>query len=181
MTTTLNIEDLKGVQTINIWKDEQYFIALDDTNSTNEDLCITINIDWDDSTLHIKWRIIAENSAIKKYQLMIHLRWKNQKLILDIKAIADDKSLISIWWGGFVHETSENAEVKVNEKLLLFSKDAHWDIFPWLSVDTENIWPVSHSWSISPINGKELFYFESRGISEKKAKQILKKSILDER
>jgi len=163
---------------LNILKNEEITFILEDKNEENSDISLNINLKWNNSSVFLRWRVFSAWKNKKKYNLKINSLWKNQKIKIDLKWVADDKSQIIFDWWAIVSKESSWAEVEVLQKIILFSDNSKASAIPVLNVKTDKISSASHSASISPFEKEKLFYLESRWICKTLAKKLLLEGFL---
>jgi len=81
---------------------------------------------------------------------------------------------------GLIKITSSayRASSDIESNLLIFGDSEAYSI-PMMEVDTGYILSTRHSTSVSKIDGEKIFYFKSRGLSDKDIEEIFLESILD--
>lgn len=124
-------------------------------------------------------RIIASGSEEKKWKIRLVLEGDGQVGELDVKAIAEDSSFVSIDGGGVADKKSKDGNLKITEKAFLFSSLSRAKAIPVLRVETENIASASHSASIAPFDADMFFFMASRGLCLSQAQYLMKKGILE--
>ena len=102
---------------------------------------------------------------------------KSQKGSINLHGIAENKSFLEFDGKGLLERTSENADIDITEKILLFDK-AKGKSLPILIVKTDKVKKAKHAASITPLSKELILYCESRGITLKESKKILIKGFL---
>ncbi len=141
---------------------------------------LTVNVaeNCDNANVTVLARYETHKKQRKFFTLSVFLKGKNQTAKIDVRGISDDKSLLSFNGGGIVAKNSEQCSVNITQKIHLFSEKSKANATPVLRVETDNILSASHSASVSPFSKDIFFYMETRGISKKDAKQLLRKGLL---
>ena len=158
---------------LSVWKNEEITYILNDKNEENSDISLKINLEWDYSSVFLRWRIFSNLKNKKKYNLKINSLWKNQKIKIDLKWVADWESEIIFDWWAIIWKNSIWAEVEVLQKIILFSNKSKASAIPVLDVKTDKINSASHSTSISPFEKEKLFYLWTRWICKNESKKLL--------
>jgi Fe-S cluster assembly protein SufB/Fe-S cluster assembly protein SufD len=88
------------------------------------------------------------------------------------KGVVKDKAK-SIFKGMIrIEENAKNSRAYLAEHGMILSKDAVADAIPGLEIATNEV-KATHSASVSQINEEEIFYLNSRGLSEDEAKKLI--------
>lgn len=157
----------------------QQKITLTDTQSGSRNFFLEVIVTGENSGVEILGRAESKNSDTKKWKISLVLAGKNQKGVLDLKGIADEKGRLEFDGGGVVEKNSSDGDISVTEKIVLFSKNAKAKNIPVLRVETENVAAASHAASIAPFNKEIFFFLESRGIAPAEGKVLLREGFLD--
>ena len=174
----LTLDDIKGDKIIEIWDNEDYSIFFNDFEEVDSDFNLVVNVTWIHAHLYIKWRVFSGKTNKKTIKIKINILWEDQKIKLDLKWITVWKSLIEFDWIWIIWKGSKRANLEIKERILLFSKDSIWKALPVLRVESNDIWNVSHSAVITPIDEDELFYLSTRGIWKQEAIDLIKEGFL---
>jgi len=98
-------------------------------------------------------------------------RARNGKGDLTIHGVSEDHAKIVCNGAVEIGPKGSGTHAHLIEKILLLDPTARADAIPSLNVDTYDV-VAGHSASVSRIHPEDLFYFGSRGIAEKKARQL---------
>ncbi len=172
---TIKVNNLEKDTLYNLWENEEIEINFEDIDDDNIKRNIKINLNWDNSKARVYWKIYSRKNSKKEYQININIHWENQQWTLDIRWIAEWSSIISVDWSWLLSKNSKNANINIEEKIMLFSNNARWKAIPTLKVETNNIANASHSAIITPIDADILFYIWTRWLSENSWKKLIKK------
>ena len=110
--------------------------------------------------------------------ISVYLHGKNQTAKIDVRGISEDSSLLNFNGGGIVTKESEQCRMEIIQKIYLFSEKSKAKATPVLRVETDNVLSALHSASIAPFSEDLFFYMESRGITKKDAKDLLRIGLL---
>ncbi|MFH1443933.1 MAG: SufD family Fe-S cluster assembly protein [Candidatus Peregrinibacteria bacterium] len=88
-----------------------------------------------------------------------------------IRGVAEGKAKITCNGSVEIGPKASGTQAHLTEKILLLDPTARADATPSLDVKTHNI-QASHSASVSRIHPEDIFYFASRGITAKKAREL---------
>ncbi len=164
--TLISIQNLKSEEKIGK-KTEEIF-----------SLIVNLSENCENANVTVVARYETNKKQRKIFNLSVFLYGKNQTVNIDVKGVSDDKSLLNFHGGGIITKDSEKCSIEIVQKIYLFSEKAKAKATPILRVETDNVLSASHSASVAPFSKDIFFYMETRGISEKKAKEILRKGLL---
>ena len=153
-------------------------IIITDFEAGSREFFLEVVVTGENSEVEIVGRAESRNSDRKNWKVSLVLAGKNQKGVLDLKGIADEKGRLNFDGGGVIEKKSSGGDISVTEKIVLFSKTAKAKNIPVLRVETENLRSASHSASIAPFNSEIFFFLESRGISQEDGKVLLREGFL---
>jgi Fe-S cluster assembly protein SufD len=168
----------EGKKRIIVQKDEKLRIILSDREFGSREFELIVDIEGENAECEVVGVMECHNEDEKVWNLWQNLHGVRQKGEIDIRAVAEDASRIEINGRGVIKQQSHEGEVHINEKVVLFDK-AKAKALPVLRVETHNVRAASHGASVSPIDPMKVFYLRSRGISESKAKMMLKEGFLE--
>lgn len=116
--------------------------------------------------------IYATNNSVKKYQTnIIHIA-KSCKSDAKIFAINNEKAHVSIYTDAYIKAGATSTNTTQEGRIINLSNTCSGIVLPNLHID-ENDVLASHSCSVGSVNKDHLYYLESRGFTEKQAKNIL--------
>ncbi|PWU19449.1 MAG: hypothetical protein C5B49_05715 [Bdellovibrio sp.] len=120
-----------------------------------------------------------DGSQTCDHHLTTHVQGKNAVTDQLYKGILDGKSR-GIFNGRIVIEPSaDGASSEQLNRNLLLSGTAEADSQPQLEIQTDNV-KATHGSATGPLAGEEIFYLQSRGLAEEKAKDLLTQSFMTE-
>lgn len=172
--TEKNSENI--VTILNFEKEEEQKVTNNSENIFN------LNIHIDKNAENVNICVIARYETSKKQKkecnISVYLHGKNQTAKIDVRGISEDSSLLNFNGGGIVTKESEQCRMEIIQKIYLFSEKSKAKATPVLRVETDNVLSALHSASIAPFSEDLFFYMESRGITKKDAKDLLRIGLL---
>lgn len=96
----------------------------------------------------------------------------------NLRAVVDDKAVATINGTIIVKKDAQQTNSFLNENILLLSKTAQAHAIPNLEIEADDV-KCSHAATVATIDDEQLFYLQSRGISQKKAKSMIAKGFLE--
>ncbi len=154
-------------------------IIISDLEEGSRDFILEVVVEGENSQVEISGKAEAKNTDHKNWKISVVLAGKNQKGVLNLRGIADEKGKITFDGGGIIQKNSSGGDMDVTEKIVLFSKHAKAKNVPVLRVETEDLSSANHSASIAPFEKEIFFFLESRGISKEDGKKLLREGFLD--
>lgn len=172
-------------------------VLINDLTKTSEDLAVTINLakgsslvynNFSKGKVNNKIIINQENSStlIYNYSLLItdksfikidsNIKGSNNNCEINVKAVTQEKGSLEIMATGDIASNIVNNKYLENIRILTLNNEEN-TIIPNLLVSSNNI-EALHNATISSINKDELFYLNSKGISERNAKELIVKGYL---
>jgi Fe-S cluster assembly protein SufD len=95
----------------------------------------------------------------------------------NLRAVVDGQATATINGTIIVEKSAQQTNSFLTEKILLLSPQAHAHAIPNLEIEANDV-KCSHAATVSTIDEEQLFYLQSRGITEKKAKQLIANGFL---
>lgn len=135
---------------------------------------IMVNLNGKNSTVVLTTSII--NSKESKVIFNVFHNEKETKSVLYNHGINTTSSLLEFHVNCTIKKTAKKVETKQVNKIINLC-DAKSIILPNLIVDNNDVL-AEHSAYISEFDKEQLFYMQTKGINEKKAKELLVKSFL---
>ncbi len=89
-----------------------------------------------------------------------------------LRAVAEDSAKVSLRGTIIVEPQAQNINAFLTENILLLSDTAQAEAIPNLEIEANEV-KCSHAATITNINDELLFYFASRGIGEREAKEMI--------
>ncbi len=159
-------------------KNIQKKIVISDLEEGSRNFSLEVVVEGENSKVEIQGRAESRNTDIKKWNISLVLNGKNQSGTLDLRGISNEKGRLEFEGGGVISKNSSGGSIDVNEKIILFSKQAKAKNIPILTVETEDLAAANHSASIAPFDKEIFFFLESRGINEEEGKNLLREGLL---
>ncbi len=156
---------------------ENLQIFLEDFEPGSRDFMLEIELKGKNAQCEIIGRVQTTGKDKKSWKVVQKVSGKNQIAKIDLHGTAEDESQLNFDGAAILESTSERCEVSVNEKIWLFDQ-AKGSALPILTVKTNQVKSAHHSAAITQMDEDLLFFAESRGISEKEAKELLKQGFL---
>lgn len=170
----------EGVKKIEINENNQVEkIVLQDFSDGSREFSLEVFVTGENAKVEIIGRAESKSECKKNWNVSLILAGKNQSGLLDLKGVADENGFLEFDGGGIIAENSSEGSIKVEEKIILFSKNSAAKAVPVLRVETENVASASHAASIAPFDPEIFFYLESKGIHTKDIKKMLKDGMLE--
>jgi len=119
----------------------------------------------------IDWIVHAKDVAECRLSAKNVFMGKNGKGDLQIRGVVEGRANVSCNGAVEIEQKASGTQAHLTERILLLDPMARADAVPSLDVKTHDV-QASHSASVSRIHPEDLFYFASRGISEKKARKV---------
>lgn len=107
---------------------------------------------------------------------VIHLA-ENTTARISLKATVDDVAQVLIKGNVIVEKTARKTVSFLEERILLLSSKAKAEAIPDLEIKNNEV-KCSHAATVGKIDEEQVFYLNSRGITEKKAKEMIAKGFL---
>ncbi len=96
-----------------------------------------------------------------------------------MKGVAADKAHVACNGMIDIGEGGRGTQAYLTEKVLMLDPTARVDAIPALEIKTNDV-KASHSATVERVGAEDLFYFASRGVGEKHARQMLVEGFLTE-
>lgn len=119
----------------------------------------------------IDWIVHGQSSMRCRLSARNVFQGRNGKGDLSIRGVVEGKAKVSCNGSVEIGPKGSGTQAHLTEKILLLDPTARADAIPSLDVKTHDV-QAGHSASVSRIHPEDLFYFASRGISEKKARKL---------
>ncbi len=173
----MKITNPSGTKKVNVKADENLKIFLEDFEFGSRSFELEVNLQGDNTQCEIIGRVQTTGKDQKSWKVIQKISGKNQVAKIDLHGTAEEESQLNFDGAAVLASTSEGAEVSVSEKIWLFDQ-AKGKSLPVLTVKTDRVKSAHHSAAIMQMDAELLFFAESRGISEKEAKALLKQGFL---
>lgn len=98
---------------------------------------------------------------------------------ITLKGVAEEKAFVTCNGMIEITEQGRGTNTYLTEDVLMLDSTAHVDAIPALEIRTNDV-KASHSATVSRVTAENLFYLQSRGIDEKKARRMFVEGFLGE-
>jgi len=95
-----------------------------------------------------------------------------------MKAVVDDQALVHLNGSVIVKPGAQGISSFLETRILLLSEKAKAEAIPNLEIEANDV-KCSHAATIGQVDDEQLFYLQSRGISNKQAKQMISEAFLN--
>ncbi|MDO8468816.1 MAG: SufD family Fe-S cluster assembly protein [Candidatus Peribacter sp.] len=119
----------------------------------------------------IDWIVHGQGAMQCRLSARNVFQGKNGKGDLHIRGVAEGSAKITCDASVEIGPKAAGTQAHLVEKILVLDPLSRADAIPSLDVKTHDV-AAGHSASVSRIHPEDLFYFQSRGISEKKARKL---------
>jgi len=144
------------------------------TFSVNSSLDVCLDLNCENISVSYSYSTLNENN--NNYEVNINHNFSNQTSEIINHGINLDSNNLSFIVNANVPKDSININTNQDSKILLLG-DGVASILPNLVIDNDDI-EASHSAYVGDFKKEELFYLESRGLSNLDSKKLLAKSFL---
>lgn len=138
----------------------------------------------------LKLKSICEEGGALKLDGMFHAVDENQdvdvvckfekrncKGEVVLKGVVEGRAKVRVRGALEVEKEGKGFEGFLNEEFLMLDPEAKVDLVPGLEIKNDDV-VVSHSATAKRIDPEDLFYFASRGVSEKEAREMVVQGFL---
>ena len=108
---------------------------------------------------------------------IFHLASNTSSLITS-KSISKDGGRTTYRGKIYVSPTATNVKSNVECDALILDEKSASDTVPYMEIQSDDV-SISHEASVSKLDSEKLFYLQSRGLSEQKAKQLLVQGFIE--
>ena len=134
----------------------------------NSQISFNFNIENESSIIECHFLIPAIKDQNVKLDINTNFKVSNTKVWINVIALASDNASITLNGNLHIENNIKNVEAKLYEETLLLWSAKYISLIPWLRVDSPDV-KASHWAKIQRISPERLFYMQSRGLSSKKA------------
>ena len=152
----------------NLWVD---FLQMD------ADLNVLIDLHDEMAKCKINCAYLTNKNNKLNIDIKVLHKYKNTVSKQYIKGIAVDESCVSFKGVIEIPKFSQKCDGRQHHRGLVLSPKAKIEAVPQLEIWADDV-ICSHGSAIGPLDANQLFYLQTRGISEKEAKKILLSSFL---
>ena len=155
----------------------------------NSQISFNFDIQNENTNIECYFLIPAIESQIIELDINTSFKVSNTKVWINVIALASNNASITLNGNLHIKNGIKNVDAKLYEETLLLWDAKYISLIPWLRVDSPDV-KASHWARIQRISPERLFYMQSRGLSKKKAiniiinwysEQIVNKLELDEK
>jgi len=119
----------------------------------------------------------ANGSEQKEVSVTIIHRAGHTRANTTLKGVARDKGFLKFVGRIIIDKGCPDTNSFLTEKILLLSDKARAEAIPDLEIESDDV-KCSHAATISKIPEEQIFYLQSRGLSEKNAKEAIVEGVL---
>lgn len=119
----------------------------------------------------------ANGSEQKEVSVTIIHRAGHTRANTTLKGVARDKGFLKFVGRIIIDKGCPDTNSFLTEKILLLSDKARAEAIPDLEIESDDV-KCSHAATISKIPEEQIFYLQSRGLSEKNAKEAIVEGFL---
>lgn len=119
----------------------------------------------------------ANETERKEVSVTIIHRAGNTRADTTLKGVARDKGFLKFEGRIIIDKGCPNTNSFLTEKILLLSDQARAEAIPDLEIESDDV-KCSHAATISKIPEEQVFYLQSRGLSQKDAKEAIVQGFL---
>ena len=142
-----------------------------------DDLNVVVSLDGNDAKCKINCAYLTnKNNNLNIYIKVLH-KYKNTTSEQHIKGIATDESAVSFTGVIEIPKDSQKCDGQQHHRGLVLSPKAKIKAVPQLEIWADDV-VCAHGSAIGPLDANQLFYLQTRGLSEHEAKEILLNSFL---
>lgn len=134
---------------------------------------ITINQENNSTVIYNYSLLVTDESSLK---INVNIKGSNNNCKVNVKAVTKNKGFINVIATGDITKNVINNNYLENIRILM-ENDEENTILPNLFVSSNNI-EAFHNATISSFSKEDLFYLNSKGLSEKLAKELIMKGFL---
>lgn len=129
------------------------------------------------TNLYVFSALQSKGDKTVELDVLIHHQVPNTTAQTTLKAVAYDQSTLVMKAKILIDPGCHQTESFLTERALLISKDAHALAIPDLEILTDDV-KCSHAASVTKIPEEQIFYLTSRGISKRKAEEMIVEGFL---
>ena len=141
------------------------------------DLNVLVNLVGEDAKCKINCAYLTNKNNKLNIDIKVLHKCKNTASEQHIKGIATDESFVSFKGVIEIPKSSQKCDGQQHHRGLLLSPKAKIEAVPQLEIWADDV-VCAHGSAIGPLDVNQLFYLQTRGLSEKEAKKILLSSFL---
>ena len=127
--------------------------------------------------LNLTCRFRLTGDEVKRWDIEIVHAAPNTSSKTDIKGVVDGSAQAFVFGTIKVLPAAKGTEAFLEERILLVSPHAKAEAVPNLEIETDEV-HCSHAATIGKIDEEEIFYLQSRGVSNLQAKKMIAEGFL---
>lgn len=153
---------------------------------------VCISLDHQDALCAIRSKLVGEHAVSNIDVVCLADQKDNQKITAEnifeakdgggeirMRAVAQDTAHVTLSGMITIGEDGTGTQTYLTEDVLMLDPTAKVDAVPGLEIKTNDV-KASHSATVSKVTPEDLFYFGSRGIEEKLAREMYIEGFLGE-
>lgn len=161
---------------LSLGKDEKIFLPIF-WNGDGEEININISLEGDGSSIRILGLLIGKKQDKVDIKINVSHVGQNTKSEIIFKGALEDESGVNFEGLVKINKNAKKTNAWLAVHLLLLSDKASGRAIPSLEI-LENDIKAGHATTVGKVNDLEMFYLQSRGLSRKKAKQLIVEGFL---
>lgn len=161
------------IKTYTIKKDQQKQIVINKSGS------YTVKLTGDRARVDIRGAFYLTGKNTLNINITVIHSSPHTNANTNLRAVVDDHAKAEINGTIIVEKRAQQTNSFLSEKVLLLSKTAQAHVVPNLEIEADDV-KCSHAATVGAIDKNQLFYLQSRGISQKKAKSMIAKGFLQD-
>lgn len=134
----------------------------------NSQLSFTFDAEHENTSIECYFLIPARDNQNVKLDIKTNFKSANTKVIINVIALASDKSSITLNGNLHIQDWINKVEGRLYEETLLIWDAKYISMVPWLRVDSPDV-IASHWAKIQCISPERIFYMQSRWLDSNKA------------
>ncbi len=141
---------------------------------SSQDLKVKGDIELNGEGSSAKWHLAAISSqqVSKTFEINVNHNKGNTTALVENYGVAKDSSHMTFSGVSTIKKYSKNANTKQVAKIMVFDKESLGTANPRLYIWDNDVF-ANHAVSVGKVNDDQLFYLESRGLSEEDAKRLI--------
>ncbi len=154
----------------------------------NEDITVTITqtgkylvkLVGEGGSVKVRAKLLIQSSQVCKVELVVHHLAKHTTSQVLLKAVGKDRSTIELKGRVIVAKKCSGVDAQLTQRVLMLNDKVSVSSIPELEILTNSV-SCSHASSITKIPTQQLQYLMSRGITNKRAEELIVEGFLQEK
>ena len=117
-------------------------------------------------------RFKAQHSEMLALVIEVMHEAPETKSRIVVRGLAKDRAQVNFHANARLLKGAKRADASIDARALLLSDEARCELQPDLEIDEQEV-RATHSTFVGPLDEEEIFYLQSRGVPEEKAKELL--------